>query len=314
MDNILAQYGLGRDPIRNALSPREILMDLSGLTGDRGADDLGHVDPNDIRYFLQPQKRTAYYASPAPDDVWPSHETMDNFGITEDARSRIGKIEAALLSGVDSLGFGFPMAIAKQVAPDFAAGARRIMDAHTPETTVSGLVAGVGNPANALFRTAGNALATRGYGIGSQAAADALSAAALYGAPNALSGNGLGKATEMGATTAGISRFLMPKIPNSLAERALRGAQAGAMGGAFEASHQGDITAPIVGGAFGAMHGVGLKRDRGLPRFENEAERARYLNTMMHTLMASEAVAVPSKVMKYLSPTVQPDDRGASLP
>lgn len=270
--NVLAQYGYTGQPV-NALAPREIFDATPYAIRAYAGDELnGPPQPVNIDrdfYLDQPQQGDGSILKQGVDQVWPSHAFYNNLGVPPGAQERIGRIQAAGLSGLNALGFGLPLAALQRLAPGAAAQANSIMGAHPTETTVAGIGAAVANPANVGLRAAGNALAQRGYGLGTQAVADGLTMAGVSMAPNMIShgapmtGENIGRSgtEDIPITTAVAARFLMPQLPASAVERALRGAQAGTLGASPGVMMGHDDPWKLASGAaYGAVHGAGLKR------------------------------------------------------
>ena len=271
---------------RNAGLP-DIMRELSGVTGDR---QPGSAPPMDLSrdFMVQSEnkpKGDGSVASPGVDMVWPSHAFYDSVGLGPAAQRQIGALQAAGLAGANSLGFGMPLALMERFAPDAAARAHSIMGAHPNEKMVAGIGGAIGNPLNVGMRAAGNALAQKGYGVGSQAVADGVTAAALNSIPNAIGNRGVKSGDDIPVSTAMASRFLMPALPPGVMERTLRGVQSGAVSQLPYAALTGDVMRPIAGGAYGAGHGMGLRRGRSegpaLPTRYGRGEAAgKWLNPM----------------------------------
>lgn len=224
--------------------------------------------------------------SPGRDKVLPSHEFWDRYVSTSPAvHDQISRVQSAGLSAINSLGFGLPMALAHRFAPDQAQRVQAVIDANPNEKTVAGIGAAVANPANIGLRAAGNALASRGYGVASQAAADGVTAAGLYSLPDLVKNGGLPPVGgDIPITTAMAARAFMPKLPSSMVERTLRGAQAGVVGQAPEALFWNNPARALVGGVYGAAHGAGGKlvaADAKRNKAEESLLRHRYIENLL---------------------------------
>lgn len=302
-------------PAREAsLIPQGTVLNMMGMTGDPTTGNAG-VSGNDPRFYLQPNDAPTNkaYAREAYDNVWPSHQTLNELGVPEGVRDQLGRIQSAALSGANSLGFGLPMALAQAYAPDAAARAKTIMDGHSTEKNVAGLAAAIGNPANTVFRAGGNALAQRGFGTGAQAAADIATAAAVHSAPNLISGGPVNPALGSIAGAAGASRYMMPSLSSNVVSRAAPGAVGGAVGGAFDAFN-GNLLSPIAGALIGAMYGGGLKRSRSEPPMDAAVaakNREKYGDATWMGLTGMIGAHLPG----WLSGSNKsPPDQGLSLP
>lgn len=254
LDRILAQYA----------RPQSAIFGWGAMAGD---EYPGPRQPIDLRSDYLLADRSAVPAlgdgsvlTEAYDRVLPSHAFWDKY-VTDDPsfHDRVGRIQSAGLGAVNALGFGLPMALAHRVAPDRAVRIQAVLDAYSNEK-IGGTIAGaVANPANVGLRAAGNALASRGWGIGPQAAADGLTALGVYSMPEIVRHGGVTGLNDLPATTAMVSRVMMPTLPPSIVERTWRGAQAGAMGQLPEMVMLNDVTRPAIGAIYGAGYGAGLK-------------------------------------------------------
>lgn len=176
-------------------------------------------------------------------------------------QSRLGRLEAGAISAADSLGFGMPSAIAHRVAPNKAESLDKFLRQYSNSNLAASVAAGVVNPANAIYRAGGNALAAKGYGIGSQATADGATLMSMAIAPNIIKDGGLGNETgsTVPATTAMAARFLMPTLPDVLLKRIAGGAVAGALGAVPESVYQDQPMRIPVGAAVGGAYGSQLR-------------------------------------------------------
>lgn len=294
-------------------------MSSFGLLGG-GLDDYPGpqvpVGPNE--YMVYPERaRRPPTMGPGRDRVLPSHEFIDRYvSNNPSVHDQIGRVQSAGLSAVNSLGFGLPMALAHRFAPETARDVQAVIDAYPSEKTVAGIGAAVANPANVGLRAAGNALASRGYGIGTQAAADAGTAAGMVVLPQIIKDGGMPhEGASVPATTAMTARVLMPTLPPSIVERALRGAQAGAFGQAPEAIlHQAPERA-LAGGMYGAAHGAGLRPRQFDAARDKAAEalmRERYIDLLVTGGAATSALQATGYLgKKKESPASPPiDDPG----
>ncbi len=213
--------------------------------------------------------------SPGRDRVLPSHEFWDRYVSTSPAvHDQIGRLQSAGLSAVNSLGFGLPMALAHRLAPETARDVQAVIDAYPNEKTVANVGGAIANPANVGLRAAGNALASRGYSVGAQAAADGATALGAYSLAPAIQTGGLPMGADIPATTAMTARFMMPSLPASLTERVLRGAQAGALAQVPGAALTGDVSRPVMGAVGGAGHGASLRMSAREPRMSRADQRS----------------------------------------
>lgn len=183
--------------------------------------------------------------------------------ITDDPtfQNRFGRLEAGALSAIDSLGFGMPMAVAHRMAPEKARSLQDFLNQYRGSNLLASIAAGAANPANTIYRAAGNTLAAKGYGLGSQAAADGVTMLGIGAAQSAIKNGGI--TSEAGLTTpaatAMTARYLMPKLPNSILTRIAGGAASGALGSVPEATYQGDFSRIPIGAAVGALYGSQLR-------------------------------------------------------
>lgn len=238
------------------------LLDFSGIKDGSQPAFVYSAD----EYAVNPSARRPELRA-APETVLPSNAFWSKY-VSEDPayHDRVGRGQAAILGGLNGLGFGFPMALAKVVAPEKAEGLQRFLDYHK-NARLAGEVAGaVTNPMNGVYRAAGNALAARGRGIGVQAGADAATATAIHGTRQAIEGS---PQSHMTATIPMAARFMMPALPTSMLERAAKGAVAGAASeapiAAMTPTQESGVPRLLEATLLGAGHSAGL-RARGAPK------------------------------------------------
>lgn len=239
--------------------------------------DFKRVDPEEYDN-LPPAPPPKHYAGPAPKTVWPSEAFYDRMGFMPSTIKRYGEAQSALLSALDALGFGVPSATLSRVAPEAEASMSQIKKAHGNASTAGALSAALLNPLNSIFRAPGNALASRGWGIMPQAGADAATVAGVSMVPEVIRHGqpGLNTSIAMQAAPAvAMSRVFMPRLPDSIIERAWKGAAAGVTSG-FPALGYGEVTPALLGGAVGAINAAGQRpslRDAGSKLTSSERNR-----------------------------------------
>lgn len=210
---------------------------------------------------VKPNPQT--YASSRPESVFPNHLFWDKYGSSDPAwQDRVGQAQAAVTNVLNAIGFGAPMAAMRRFAPETAKSLDDVSKSHEKTAMGADIAGTLGNPMNSLYRMGGDALAKRGYGLMAQGAADAGSAAGLYGLPGfAQYGDVTGGAGAIPVAAA--TRVMMPRLPESVLARMAYGAGAGGLTGLAQAPT--NEMAPIYYGAAGALHGAGLKRSPSEP-------------------------------------------------
>ncbi len=222
--------------------------------------------------------------SRAPETVLPSSAWWRDRGIDDpNWHDRMGTLQAGALGGLNGLAFGVPGKLYDR--PGAEAAAEKLDGSRMPElgglirtgirakevmgrhgyASMAGEVAGtIGNPANSVYRAAGDALAKREFGTAAQAGADALSYAGVNMATDTLGHGGIKNVMsngELGSIAA--LRYFMPKVDPNLLQRAWAGAKSGVAGGMTAAVLPGAddfdyVHAAILPIAM-ATHGAGLR-------------------------------------------------------
>lgn len=206
-------------------------------------------------YGRQPQQELRAGAERA----WPSTSFYENLGLMPSTIDRYGQAQTALYSGVNNALLGMPHALMERFAPETAAKIDQVRTAHGDVDKVAGAAGFIASPASRVFRAGGDALRARGFGVGSQAAADAAVAGAVTAAPTAIAGNGLDDLADNAAAGAAGYRLMSPFAPANMATRAAVGAVGGlAMSG-------GDLVQmspnAFTNAATGALLGAASKSD-----------------------------------------------------
>lgn len=226
--------------------------------------DFQRVDPEEYEN-LPPAPAPKRYMDATPPTVWPSEAFYDRMGFMPSQIKRYGEAQSYLMSLLDGLGFGLPSAALSRVAPEAEKSASHIRKAHGNANTAGALSAALFNPANSIFRAGGNALAARGWGIMPQAAADAATFAGVSSASDLVRHGQPALNTSVAiqaAPAVAMGRVFMPRLPDSVIERALRGGAAGVVGN-LPALGRGDFTTPVLGAVVGGLSAAG---QRPMPR------------------------------------------------
>ncbi len=227
---------------------------------------LGPPQPEDPK---APKPERSLKARGEP--VLPSRQFWEDLGAGPAWTDRMGQAQAATMGAGNALMFGVPMAAARRWAPDAARRAQDVIDQNYYAGMAGEIGGAVGNPANVVYRKAGEHLANKGYGLIPQATADAASVAAVHSIPTAIEYGTIAPETvNTLAPVAFWSRMLMPKVPDSIAGRAL----AGTIGGAVAGSNVGAGSfSPIPEMLLGAVYGAGTKRPKTEKKWENSWDR-----------------------------------------
>lgn len=183
--------------------------------------------------------------------IWPPHHWWDAAGVRPSIQKRYGQAQALATGALDL--WGIPSALLSRASPEAAQVVSDIQGEHPGATMVGNAASAYAGLAPA--RLAGDALAKRGYGIYSQAGADAASVAApnLAGeyirhgsmAPN--------RNTDSMAAAAAATRIFMPNIHPFAGP--LIGAGAGAIPGYSQLALNGNPTPALTGALTGAALG-----------------------------------------------------------
>lgn len=268
-DDILAMY-TGDDPASFFRNPGLDLLRRRPPVDAKNYDAynpiwdmiLGPPQPEDPK---APKPERSLKARGEP--VLPSRQFWEDLGAGPAWTDRMGQAQAATLGAGNALMFGVPMAAARRWAPDAAKRAQDVIDQNYYSGMAGEIGGAVGNPANVVYRKAGEHLANKGYGLIPQATADAASVAAVHSVPTAIEyGTMAPETVNTLAPVAFWSRMLMPKVPDNMLKRAAWGATAGLAAGANPGA---GTFAPIPEVMLGAIYGAASKAPKTQKPYDN---------------------------------------------
>lgn len=266
----------------------QIANALMGYTGNSSANTFTN------RFGMEPlplDEQQMYGRPPqqelrrAPERVWPSAGFYErNLGITNpDILDKYGQAQTGLYSALNSAMLGLPHAAMQRFAPETAKGIDEVRKSHGYTNTAGEFAGFFASPATRAFSAAGDALAARGFGVGTQAAADATAAAAVASAPSLLAGDGLPNGADNFAAGAAGARLMMPTPAYNPLVNALMGAAGGAglsAADVLRGSWSGPIENAMLGAALGARRRPTVNNENLMPNSWHMTEAIDHIGRM----------------------------------